>query len=322
LENNIDIDNLIGKYLSGEATPDEAIYLEEWKATSSENSKYFEDYERLYHVSVSALSDTKVKIAWKDVHAQLNFENPTNVAKPKYTYWAIAASIIFVMGLAALYFYFSKPVEPLDYIALNETRSIKLKDNSEVDLYKNSNLQMNNGFDASNRTLKLKGSAYFKVVHNEAKPFIVSIGTLNVKDIGTKFKIVTSENGDTVTINVDEGIILVYDSLGFEREVGIGQRIVYVLSQHQLLEVGFTNSILLKSFQFKNTSLKEVISQVSAAYNVPIVIESEKIFNCSITTQFKNESLENVLLIITETLGIEARKTDSGFVIIGDQCKK
>jgi transmembrane sensor len=321
LENNIDIDNLIGKYLSGEANPDEAIYLEEWKATSSENNKYFEDYERLYNISVLALNDTKVNAAWKGVHAQLNFIKPVNVVRPKNTYWAIAASLIFVMGLAALYFYFSKPAEPLEYIALNETRSVKLKDNSEIDLYKNSSVQMNNEFDANNRILKLKGSAYFKVIHDDAKPFIVNMGAFNVKDIGTKFKIVTSENGDTITVSVDEGVVFVYDSLGFEKTINANEKVVYILSKHSSADSKASSEIVLKSFKFQNTSLKEVISQLSNAFGVQIIIDNEKISECKITTQFNNESLENVLLIITETLGIEAGKTESGFIIIGDQCK-
>jgi transmembrane sensor len=321
LENNIDIDNLIGKYLSGEANPDEAIYLEEWKESRSENSKYFEDYEKLYKVRFSALNDTMVNMAWNDVQAQLDFVKPIHATKLRNTYWAIAASLIFVMGLMATYFYFSKPMETQEYIALNETKSIKLKDNSEVAIYKNSTIRMDNEFDGSNRTVKLKGSAYFKVIHDATKPFIVNMGAFNVKDIGTKFKIVTSENGDTITVSVDEGVVFVYDSLGFEKTINANEKIVYILSNHSSKDHKASAENELKSFKFQNTSLKEVISQLSNAYGVQIIIDNEKISECRITAQFNNESFENVLLIVTETLGIEANKSENGYIIIGDKCR-
>jgi transmembrane sensor len=321
LENNIDIDNLIGKYLAGEASPDEAILLEEWKEASSENIKYFEDYEKLYNISVSALNAADVNAAWIDVHAELNFERSINEPKHKNTYWAIAASFIFVMGLAALYVYFSKPTETLEYVALNEAKSVKLKDNSEVAIYKNSSLVTNKDFDANNRIVKLKGSAYFKVVHDDAQPFIVNMGVFNVKDIGTKFKIVTSENGDTITVSVDEGIVFVYDSLGFEKTINANEKVVYILSKHTSVDSKTSSEILLKSFKFQNTSLKEVVSQLSNAFGVQIIIDNEKISECRITAQFNKESLENVLLIVTETLGVAANKSDGGYIIIGDKCK-
>jgi hypothetical protein len=37
LEKNADIENFIAKFLAGEASPEEAIQLEEWKELSKDN---------------------------------------------------------------------------------------------------------------------------------------------------------------------------------------------------------------------------------------------------------------------------------------------
>jgi transmembrane sensor len=323
LENNIDIDNLIGKYLSGEAHPDEAIYLEDWKASNAENLKHFEAYEKLYDSNKrSSISDGDTMNAWKNVSAKIQFTESAKPAIKVNLYWALAASVALMLGLSvAVFFYFSQPKQALEYVALNTSKSVKLDDDSEIEVYKNSSIQLDENYDKENRTLRLNGSAQFKVIHNAAKPFIVNIGSFNVKDVGTKFKILSSNNKDTITVIVEEGIVLAYDNSGFKREVGASQKIVYLISRHELLEVGFTQASVLKSFNFNNSSLNDVVAQLSAAYGVPVSI-SNAISDCRITAQFKNESLENVLLIVSETLGLETSKSGKGFTIIGDQCKK
>jgi transmembrane sensor len=320
LEDNKDIEVIIAKYLAGEATPDEAMYLDNWTALSDANAQYFETCKKILQSNVHS-NKIDVNTAWQSVESKVQFLEPIRKKQSNTKYWAIAASLALIVGFGALYFYFSKPKQIMEYAATDVVKSVQLADASEIEIYKKSSIQLAESFNENSRTLKLKGSAYFKVVHDASKPFVVSIGSLNVKDIGTKFKIVTSNNGDTVTVSVDEGSVLVYDSLGFEKQIGAGVKIVYVLSQHQIQEIGFINSPLLKSFQFENASLKDVISQMSEAYKVPIVIESESVLNCKITAQFQNESLENVLLIISETLGLATNKTSSGYIVIGNKCK-
>ncbi len=323
MENNIDIDNLIGKYLSGEANPDEAIYLEDWKASNANNLRHFEAYAKLYHSNKRFnISDIDTKDAWMNVSTKIQFTENVKPTVKVNLYWVLAASVMLMLGLSVvMFFYFNQPKQALEYVASNSSKSVKLDDASEIEVYKNSSIQLDENYNEENRTLRLSGSAQFKVVHNASKPFIVNMGSFNVKDIGTKFKILSSENKDTITVIVEEGIVLAYDSSGFKREIGASQKIVYLISRHELLEVGFTQASVLKSFNFNNSSLNDVVAQLSAAYGVPVTI-SDAISDCRITVQFKNESLENILFIVSETLGLATSKSDKGFTIIGDQCKK
>ncbi|MFZ1560420.1 MAG: hypothetical protein WAT37_10875, partial [Saprospiraceae bacterium] len=45
---NHSMDDLISKYLCGEATPDEAMQLEEWKQISKENQLYFDNMQQAF----------------------------------------------------------------------------------------------------------------------------------------------------------------------------------------------------------------------------------------------------------------------------------
>jgi ferric-dicitrate binding protein FerR (iron transport regulator) len=218
--------------------------------------------------------------------------------------------------------YFLKPAASLEYVALNTAISVKLEDKTEIEVFKNSSISLEKTYNSASRKMKLKGSAYFTVEHDVQKPFIVSVGELNIKDIGTKFKIVSSSNGDTIAISVDEGEVFLYDSLGFEKTIRANEKYVYILSEHTGLKIkSDAGNTVLKSFNFKNTRLQDLVIALNSEYKVSVTIENLQIQDCKITAQFKQESLENVLFIVAETLGLEIQKDETGFTITGNQCK-
>jgi transmembrane sensor len=323
LENYSNIDDIIGKYLAGEASPEDAMFLEEWKSADPKQYQYFQDLSALYNSKPQiAISDRKVETAWETLQTRIQFIPAKKPANKNVLYWGLAASVLLVLGCTAVYLYFLKPTASLDYVALNTAISIKLEDKTEIEVFKNSSVSLEKAYNGTSRKMKLKGSAYFNVEHDVQKPFIVSVGELNIKDIGTKFKIVTSNNGDTIAISVDEGEVFLYDSLGFEKTIRANEKYVYILSEHTGLKIkSDAGHTVLKSFNFKNMSLKDLVIALNEAYKVPITIENPKILDCKITAQFKQESLENVLFIVAETLGLEIHKDEKGFTITGNRCK-
>jgi len=86
-----------------------------------------------------------------------------------------------------------------------------LPDGSRVELAPKSTLALR--FTKSVRLVDLKGGeAYFAVVHNRLRPFVVRVGDLRVVDVGTAFNI--RKSGDRIVVAVFEGTVNVSSSYG------------------------------------------------------------------------------------------------------------
>jgi hypothetical protein len=55
---------------------------------------------------------------------------------------------------------------------------------------------------------------------------------------------------------------------------------------------------------------------------VKIGFKNERIASCKITAQFNQESIDNVLLVLTETLDLEFERIGNSYLILGSQCNR
>jgi transmembrane sensor len=106
---------------------------------------------------------------------------------------------------------------------MGEIRQLALADGSAVTIDGQSRLSVD--LDPDLRQIHLKqGRALFRVSHNAARPFQVSVGAITVTDIGTVFAV--SQNGDDVTVVVREGEVEVASTTGVIR-LKAGQRATF-----------------------------------------------------------------------------------------------
>ena len=83
--------------------------------------------------------------------------------------------------------------------------TIELPDGTNVVLNSASQLSYLNNFGEKVRRVQLNGEAYFKVAHDEKHAFIVQIGDLEVKVLGTSFNVSAYEDAKDVTVVLLEG---------------------------------------------------------------------------------------------------------------------
>ncbi|MES2557220.1 MAG: FecR domain-containing protein [Bacteroidota bacterium] len=314
-----DIDALIGKYLLGEASPEEAMLLEDWKAESPENERY-------YKQTVAALGlveqSFSTENAWQKVQPQLA-ETQAPI-RTLYTrkFYQIAASIavLFAIGTFAVYFLNQTDDQQL-YAANGVSSKVQLKDGTQVTIAKNSSIELKDGYGTNHRHLKLKGSGYFSVKHSDQMPFVIDAGPLHIKDLGTKFDVVHS--GDTIFVRVDEGVVMIYDNAGMKITLKATQSAYYVVSTGEMefeIETNAPNG-QGKTFVFDNQRLETVVARLNQVYQADIRIETPAVKNCLITTQFTNEELDMVLSVIAETLGLTVEKQGSVYWLKGTSCE-
>lgn len=311
-----DIDALISKFLAGEASPEEAMELEDWKAHSSENQAYYDSCERIFF-RVPTKNGTEN--AWKKVERELELKPMRRIS---LSTWAWAATFLLLVGVGSLWFLnqynFS---DRTSVLAGNQCKNIRLEDGSSVRLQANTSLEYDQNYNKTNRKVYLKGSAYFTVDHNEQKPFIVEMEELFVKDLGTKFTIQRGE--DTIFIRVDEGEVLVYNHKNLKIHLQANESAYYVISNGSFKITVENDSYERKGpikLIFEKQRLKSVIESLKNLYKADIRLGNTAIENCELTTEFNDEELEFVLEIIAETLGLTLEKKDQFYQLNGQGC--
>lgn len=326
--NNEHINELIAKYFAGEALPDEAILLDEWKHASAENLLYFNESRKALHVKETSVDTSKMFSA---ILSQIN-QAPVQQTKviplkPFFTPLRIAASllVISVIGIIAAVYLKGNKTLPDELVASVDTvKETQLADGTKVALNKHTKLTLVGGFNAKERKLKLEGEAFFEVKHDEEKPFVIDAGGVLIKDIGTAFNVNARPESDSVFVFVTEGIVdmsVETNSLRLEQD----ESAVFVRSSRQLISLNRVdaniNAYHTKQFSFKANTLKEVITAVNAVYGRIIELDNRKLSDCRITVDFNNESPETIVSIIAETLGLTYDKTSEGiFIIKGSSC--
>lgn len=330
---NQHIDLLIARFLSGESSSAEVRELEQWMNNAVSNKKYFEQ-SKFVHEKAKAFYPYKnynADKAWQSLNARMKatpiVETKTRELKISKNYWLrIAAGILILVGVSTLFYIIQKPADPeiLTLKSIDESMSDKLADNSEIVLNKNTTIAYSKDFGKKNRKISLSGEAYFKVEHKNDLPFIVEAGGVFIKDIGTAFNVKAYPQSENVEIFVESGVVEFYSANNPGLVLKEGESAIYSKadSTFTLVQKSAENLLAYKTrtFRFNNTPLIDVVAQLNSVYNSEIRILSPKVSNCRITVTFEDENIENIVQVISETLGLQVVVDDHGFALKGNTC--
>jgi transmembrane sensor len=322
MDNSEKTEEIISKYLAGEATPEEAMQLEDWLKLSVKNRQQFKQSEKLFALA----NPSSKKLNLNQAQAWENVANETIkkvkiipfYARYKYAF-GIAASLLLIVSA---YFILQKQLSA-NYIqhytlaANHVEKEITLSDQTNIQIVAGSSIVYDENFGKFNRNVILNGSAYFTVKHSESLPFIVDLGNVFVKDLGTKFNIRLSADTDSIHINVDEGVVLLFDSASHSIEIKASERAIYIKSSKQILKPAPQNETVLN---YDKTPLSKVISELEEKFSTKIMLANPKLNECTISAKFKDEDVNTILAVITETLGLTLEKQTDRFIIKGTAC--
>jgi len=209
-----ELDNLLQKFENGDCTPEEIIFLEGVVSDSINNNS------KLTFLKDEKEIQSEEGRIWKKINDELFNKPPTrNFTNQRiFVQLAIAASLMIVASFS-IYLYFpeffrrnvisdNRGMETQNNANTNQT--LTLPDGSKVVLEKNSSIIVSEDFGKVNRTVLLKGKAFFKVVRNEKKPFLVRMGNLVTEVLGTSFKVGSDNQNKSIEISVISGKVSVY----------------------------------------------------------------------------------------------------------------
>jgi ferric-dicitrate binding protein FerR (iron transport regulator) len=325
-----DIDTIIASYLSGEATPAEIAFIDEWRK-DEDHQKYFSQLQLIFQKAASAppAGEFDTDTAWKNVRARLE-RNPLRETvllmddAPSYrTFWKVAAGIIVLLSVGLFtYRLFKSPLPSVELVALHKAKADTLPDGSTVFLNRQTRLEFTSR-GKNTHTAKLQGEAYFVVHHHANANLIVEANGTFIKDIGTSFNVRAYPDSATVEVVVDEGEVMFYTEGNAGVHVSAKEKGRYDRKTGKFsLSRPEPNVTAYKTrfFTFNNDSLSTIVHALNAVYETQIQI-GENLKACRLTVSFNDEKIDEISQIIAETLGLTVSRSGNVILLKGSGCE-
>lgn len=238
--------------------------------------------------------------------------------------WAAAASVLIIIGLG----YFLKlgsgerePItRPIVTNAAPMTDPVMLADGSKVWLNSDSKLFFESDFNGATREVRLVGEAFFDIVRDTLRPFIVHVNELNINVLGTAFNVKSYEEDTEIQTTLYRGLIKVAKDkddrfhpimMYPNQKIVIPKKVltkeyISVLNNVDVISLISVDSTIQEEervetawiygrIDFKSESLEQIARKMARRYKVKFVFEDDAVKQLSFTGSFKNESLEAAL---------------------------
>lgn len=236
----------------------------------------------------------------------------------------IAAMLLLLsaIGIWSWNIYNSKQAEQYTsiYNPVGRLKTITLPDGSRVFLNAGTTIRFPSRFNSGNREVTLVGEAYFEVVHNPDKPFLIYTGKIKTQVLGTTFNIKAYTNEPKITVAVLSGKVGV--TVGnLSVLLTPNQTAEYNTKYGKLLKGHVVDASVLKAWTdgalvFRNQTLNEITRTLIRRYNTNIIIQNDRVAGSILNASFdKNESLENVIAVLCTYVGVRYKHEGTAYLI-------
>lgn len=321
-------------YLNNQCKPEELEDIIQWienEAFTEESvSLARRDWTNLNEKENFSLQDDRFNSLLDKIHHRINISeanNPevrqVNATKIIRLLTKVAAILLLPVVTFLLYLFYNptfilsqnsnKVVDSLEVIASAGARTIvQLSDGTIVHLNYGSRIKYPRNFVGETREITLSGEGFFDVFHDPGHPFIVKTKLLDIKALGTKFNVLTYSENDKVETTLIEGKVVLESSdiNGTKKTVGSlvpGDHANYLATG----EISTTSGSIEKYVAWKdglmifdNAGITEVAERLGRMYNVDIKV-SEEILDYTYTVKFVDESLSQILDLLTKATPVE-----------------
>lgn len=321
----------VGRVLAGESVDDERRQVRRWLDAHPAEAAFVDAVVRATPPEPAPVG-LDVEAALRRVHARI--EAPDVAADvrplrrgsdaPARRRWpaalaALAAAAVLLLAVLARPDGAAGSAARALATTVGQRDSLRLPDGSRVVLGPESRLLVAAGYGDEERTVELSGEAFFDVVHDDARPFVVRAGRASVRDLGTAFVVRSAEDG--VRVAVTEGAVLL-DADGARSDpvrLDAGDRAALrpfgapevsrgVVTKD---DVAWTEGRLV----FRDAPLAEVAGALRRWYGLELTVADASLRDRTLTAEFTDEPVERVLEVVGLALGARVeRRGDSATV--------
>jgi ferric-dicitrate binding protein FerR (iron transport regulator) len=216
---------------------------------------------------------------------------------------------------------------------------VSLPDGSTVTLHPRSKISYDPGLATqARRAVYLTGEAFFEVVRQPTRPFMVFANGVITKVLGTSFRIKAYETAP-ITVSVRTGRVSVFAPrpTGADKPVFAGLENGVVLTPNQQAVYSANDDRLVKSIVpkpvllhpenarteavFTDAPVGRLFRQLEASYGIEIFYDEAAFGDCLITARLYDEPLLDKLSLICKTIGASYEVVDARIIISGQGCR-
>lgn len=235
--------------------------------------------------------------------------------------WTAAACVLFIFSITSYQVFTKMNNNKVEVTAAktfnDDIRLLCLSDGTRVWLNENSEIEYPVQFAKNERTVTLKGEAFFEVKRDPSRPFIITSGTIKTTVLGTSFNIKAYNN--TPEVNVRTGKVQV-ESLKNTVLLERGYKAVYT-SDNSLLQKQKTNVL---EPQWKKVliyvdglTLEQVLSKLKTDHQFEVNYLDDDLKNLTIKgTLDTSQGLYEMLQTIAFALEIKIRSTGNNTYLV------
>ncbi|WP_222842628.1 FecR family protein [Thermoflavifilum thermophilum] len=323
------IQEIIRKFLEGTCNDEEFAYLLAWYESFDETDaiqlseeEKSELEKALFHKIASRIPDWPSQLQKNEEELEKEHQH---IRYRKWLKYAAAALVIgFMAGVAwwtvqqvhQVMQVNSQSIVSSNEIALNNMTQrmylIILSDSTKVWLSPNSRLQYPDKFTGKERIVHLKGEAFFEVTKNPQHPFVIYSDQLITRVWGTSF-LVKAIEGKPAEVSVLTGKVSVQKNGAEDGEVMLypHQKAVLDPSGRLIKETEQDEASIQRwqkvNLSFDNTPLANVITSLEKHYDVQIRCSDAALLNYTLTGDFNEQHLSDVLELIEKSLNVHYR---------------
>jgi transmembrane sensor len=309
------VQNLIGRFLTKEATDQDLSVLQEWLKQDPTNLQYFDKVNDLFQAEkmLERFDKRKTSEAWRRVVSRIDGELRVDKTKEHpflapATLLRVAASVsLLLVALWGVWkFSFEKKSRQsvdntLVYHSDARNTHLVLPDSTSVWLNANSSIEYATDF-SKKREVRLKGEAFFDVKKKHSQNFVVKTKHLLIQVKGTRFNVEAyEENSEKATLEEGEIELTVQGRLQTYSMIP-GDQITISKTQQTItrMKVNPTNYTAWKEDKlvFDNALLEEIIQKLESRYHVTIRIDSVIAKRERLSMTIEYEPIEEILEMI------------------------
>lgn len=310
-------EEIMVRFLTGECTEEELRGVNTWLEESDENVRELFRIEEIYHLSKlsKTAGEAETGKAEKALFKRLEKEETQRTKVRRMHSWvryaALFTGVFLIAGLGHyIYREYSEVSNLVAVTAQDEIKELTLPDGTKVWLNKHTTLKYPRTFSNKGRDIYMEGEAYFEVVRDQQRPFIVKSDAMQVRVLGTTFNLKSERMNHSAVATLVKGEIEVKGN----RDEGM-----IVLSPGQMAELnGVTRRLVVKQvdtaiekwhtneFDFNKADIFTVARTLENSYNVKIILspamDSSKTYSGPLK---RKDSLEEMLKQVQNSIPIE-----------------
>ena len=301
---------LIEKYFDGNITDAEIKELSDWIKNDRHLQNWWEEEFSKSDAGINPVLRDKLFARIKEqTQGKEETQGKENSRTIRMNPWKWAAAIVLPICIAFFTYYLidSSQTVGAPFIVKadkGDKATIELPDGTNVVLNSASQLSYLNNFGENVRRVQLNGEAYFKVAHDEKRAFIVQVGDLEVKVLGTSFNVSAYEDAKDVTVVLLEGKVGVY-AQKMSHIMKPGDKIEYNKATHKITATQVHPNDYIEwtkgNIYFEKESLENIMKTLSRIYDVEIRFDSNKLPNEYFTGTIPGGGIQNALNILMLT---------------------